>query len=152
MDAVKEDLQATLDSITPEFLSAWDLNSMMRDTVVPKAPVLQSILHHAAQTDRAVAKNKIKDCSTACNTLKVQRYSEARTKLLTVSINVSAILETTTRESAGAHEARECAKRGNARAYMRKQERVRVVNGYRCGSFLVVWRLSAVMQSRSATE
>ncbi|KAG1718275.1 hypothetical protein EDB19DRAFT_1799449 [Suillus lakei] len=64
MDAVKENLRGTLDPITPEFLSTWDLNSMMRDTVVPKVPILQSILRHAAQTDRAMAKNKIKDCST----------------------------------------------------------------------------------------
>jgi hypothetical protein len=64
MDAMKEDLWGMLDSVTPEFLSTWDLDSMMRDTVVPKVPVLQSILCHAAQTDHAVAKNKIKDCST----------------------------------------------------------------------------------------
>ncbi|KAG1908727.1 uncharacterized protein F5891DRAFT_936980 [Suillus fuscotomentosus] len=76
MDAVKEDLRGTLDSVTPEFLSTWDLNSMMRDMVVPKVPVLQSILRRAAQTDRAVAKNKIKDCSTACNVIITQLASQ----------------------------------------------------------------------------
>jgi len=72
MDAVKEDLWGMLDSITPEFLSTWDLNSMMRDTVVvPKVPVLQSILRRAAQTDRAVTKNQVKDCSLIVSLLKV---------------------------------------------------------------------------------
>ncbi|KAG2355110.1 hypothetical protein BDR07DRAFT_1427207 [Suillus spraguei] len=59
MDMVKEALHGTLDSITPEFLSTWDLNSAMQNVVVPKAPVLHHILRCAAQTDNARAKNKI---------------------------------------------------------------------------------------------
>jgi hypothetical protein len=66
MDAVKEVLRGTLDSITLEFLLTWDLNSTIQNAVVSKAPVLNSILHRAAQTDRAKDKNKLrKDCSTA---------------------------------------------------------------------------------------
>jgi len=66
MDAVKEILRGTLDSITPEFLLTWDLNSTIQNAVVSKAPVLNlnSILHRAAQTDRAKDKNKLKECST----------------------------------------------------------------------------------------
>ncbi|KAG0701479.1 hypothetical protein DFH29DRAFT_926828 [Suillus ampliporus] len=50
--------------ITPEFLLTWDLNSTIQNAVVSKAPVLNSILHCAAQTDHAKYKNKLKDCST----------------------------------------------------------------------------------------
>jgi hypothetical protein len=64
MDMVKEALRGTLDSVTPEFLSTWDLDSTMRNVVVPKAPVLHHILRCAAQSDNARQKNKIKDCST----------------------------------------------------------------------------------------
>jgi hypothetical protein len=64
MDAVKEDLRGALDIITLEFLLTWNLNSMMDNTVGPKAPVLRRLLHSAAQTARAKEKNKIKDCST----------------------------------------------------------------------------------------
>lgn len=64
MDAVKEVLRGTLDSITPEFLLTWDLNSTIQNAVISKAPVLNSILHRTAQTDRAKDKNKLKDCST----------------------------------------------------------------------------------------
>jgi len=62
MDIVKETLRGTLDSVTPEFLSTWDLNSTMQNVVVLKAPVLHHILRCAAQSDNAREKNKIKDC------------------------------------------------------------------------------------------
>ncbi|KAG1875515.1 hypothetical protein DFJ58DRAFT_650166, partial [Suillus subalutaceus] len=64
MDVVKEILQGTLDSITLEFLLMWDLNSTIQNAVVSKVPVLNSILHRAAQTDCTKDKNKLKDCST----------------------------------------------------------------------------------------
>ncbi|KAG2369083.1 hypothetical protein BDR07DRAFT_1604966 [Suillus spraguei] len=64
MNMVKEALCGTLDSVTPEFLSTWDLNSTMQNIVVPKAPVLYHILRCAAQFTNAREKNKIKDCST----------------------------------------------------------------------------------------
>ncbi|KAG1721430.1 uncharacterized protein EDB91DRAFT_1087665 [Suillus paluster] len=76
MDAVKEVLRGTLDSITLEFLLTWDLNSTIQNTVILKAPVLNSILHCAAQTDRAKDKNKLKDCSTACNIIITQLASQ----------------------------------------------------------------------------
>ncbi|KAG2066143.1 hypothetical protein BDR04DRAFT_1107149 [Suillus decipiens] len=44
MNMVKQTLHGTLDSVTPEFLLTWDLNSTMQNVVVSKAPVLRHIL------------------------------------------------------------------------------------------------------------
>lgn len=86
MDAVKEDLHGTLDIITLEFLSSWDLNSMMQDTVAPKVPVglvLQRILRCAAQTDRAREKRQsrigimihnVESVTSHCLSLQLSRY------------------------------------------------------------------------------
>ncbi|KAG1842680.1 hypothetical protein C8R48DRAFT_780951 [Suillus tomentosus] len=42
MDAVKEALRGTLDSVTPQFLSTWDLSTTIQDKVALKAPILHS--------------------------------------------------------------------------------------------------------------
>lgn len=64
MDDIKVSFRGTMDAITPDFLAAWDVNSMVSKTVEHCAPVLRSILHVAAQTERAKEKNKIKHCDT----------------------------------------------------------------------------------------
>ncbi|KAG1896306.1 uncharacterized protein F5891DRAFT_1193331 [Suillus fuscotomentosus] len=42
MDAVKEALHGTLDSVTLQFLSMWDLSTTIQDKVTLKAPILHS--------------------------------------------------------------------------------------------------------------
>ncbi|KAG1723328.1 hypothetical protein EDB19DRAFT_2043812 [Suillus lakei] len=53
-----------------------EMDAVKENAVVSKAPVLNSILHRAAQTDRAKDKNKLKDCSTACNIIITQLASQ----------------------------------------------------------------------------
>ncbi|KIJ12598.1 hypothetical protein PAXINDRAFT_53366, partial [Paxillus involutus ATCC 200175] len=72
MDHVKAALRITLDSITPDFLTSWDMNSLMSTTVDPDTPILCQILDAAAQTERGAKENKIKDGSTACHAIMTQ--------------------------------------------------------------------------------
>ncbi|KAG1884573.1 hypothetical protein F4604DRAFT_1878642 [Suillus subluteus] len=76
MDAVKEALRGTLDSVTPQFLLTWDLSTTIQDKVALKALILQHILCCAAQTEHAIERNKIKDSSTACNVIITQLASQ----------------------------------------------------------------------------
>ncbi|KAG1765406.1 hypothetical protein EDD22DRAFT_978741 [Suillus occidentalis] len=76
MDAVKEALRGTLDSVTPQFLLTWNLSTTIQDKVALKAPILQHILRCASQTERAIERNKIKDSSTACNVIITQLASQ----------------------------------------------------------------------------
>ncbi|KAG0694508.1 hypothetical protein DFH29DRAFT_787317, partial [Suillus ampliporus] len=76
MDAVKEALRGTLDSVTPQFLLTWDLSTTIQDKVARKAPILQHILRCASQTECAIERNKIKDSSTACNVIITQLASQ----------------------------------------------------------------------------
>jgi hypothetical protein len=61
MDAVKKDFNMSIADVSPEYLRNWDLGA---NTSNEKAPILQQILHSAAQTDTAKEKNKIKDPHT----------------------------------------------------------------------------------------
>ncbi|KIK90528.1 hypothetical protein PAXRUDRAFT_801390 [Paxillus rubicundulus Ve08.2h10] len=72
MDHVKAALRMTLDSITPDFLTSWDMNSLMSTMVDPDAPILCRILDAAAQTERGAKENKLKDGSTACHAIITQ--------------------------------------------------------------------------------
>ncbi|KAG2044369.1 hypothetical protein BDR03DRAFT_930435 [Suillus americanus] len=76
MDAVKEALRGTLDSVTLQFLLMWDLSTTIQDKVTLKALILQHILCCAAQTERTIERNKIKDSSTACNVIITQLASQ----------------------------------------------------------------------------
>ncbi|KIK83851.1 hypothetical protein PAXRUDRAFT_152989 [Paxillus rubicundulus Ve08.2h10] len=72
MDHVKAALQITLDSIMPDFLMSWDMNSFMSANVDPESPILCQILGAAMQTERGAKENKIKDGSTACHAVVTQ--------------------------------------------------------------------------------
>ncbi|KIK90667.1 hypothetical protein PAXRUDRAFT_668645 [Paxillus rubicundulus Ve08.2h10] len=72
MDYVKAALRITLDSITPDFLTSWDMNSFMSANVDPESPILCQILGAAMQTERGAKENKIKDGSTACHAVVTQ--------------------------------------------------------------------------------
>ncbi|KAG0695544.1 hypothetical protein DFH29DRAFT_1083321 [Suillus ampliporus] len=61
--------QSPMCPILSSFYQRGTLNSTMQNVVVPKAPVLHHILRCAAQSYNAREKNKIKDCSTACNVI-----------------------------------------------------------------------------------
>lgn len=63
MDQVKQCLHVTLNTITPELLLACDVEKTLSSVVREHAPVLCEIVASAAQTERAKAKNKVKDCS-----------------------------------------------------------------------------------------
>ncbi|KIK79607.1 hypothetical protein PAXRUDRAFT_769018, partial [Paxillus rubicundulus Ve08.2h10] len=72
MDHVKAVLRITLDSITHNFLTSWDMNSFMSANVDPESPILCQILTAAMQTEWGVKENKIKDGSTACHAVVTQ--------------------------------------------------------------------------------
>ncbi|KAG2120630.1 uncharacterized protein F5147DRAFT_647090 [Suillus discolor] len=54
MDAVKEALCGTLNSVMLQFLSTWDLSTTIQDKVALKALILQHILRCAAQMECAI--------------------------------------------------------------------------------------------------
>ncbi|KAF8548760.1 hypothetical protein OG21DRAFT_683995 [Imleria badia] len=51
MDDIKHILSGTIDTITPEFLLEWDINSTVQKTLEEHAPVLSEILESAAQSN-----------------------------------------------------------------------------------------------------
>ena len=64
MDDVKHILSGTINTILPEFLLTWDINSTVGKIIEERAPVLSEILKSAAQSDRASRENNVKDVST----------------------------------------------------------------------------------------
>ena len=64
MDDIKRVLNGTMDTITPEFLLKWDINSTVQKIMQEHAPVLSEILESAAQSSRASRENTVKDVST----------------------------------------------------------------------------------------
>ncbi|KIK76565.1 hypothetical protein PAXRUDRAFT_169503, partial [Paxillus rubicundulus Ve08.2h10] len=69
MDNVKDALQGTISSITPEFLMTWDINSTMDCIVSTSAPTLHQLLESASQTDRVRRENTKKTSTTVCLSL-----------------------------------------------------------------------------------
>jgi hypothetical protein len=63
MDNIKRSFHATLESVTPELLLSFDVETTIASVAREKAPVLYQIIASAAQTERAKANNKVKDCS-----------------------------------------------------------------------------------------
>ncbi|KIK79184.1 hypothetical protein PAXRUDRAFT_161971, partial [Paxillus rubicundulus Ve08.2h10] len=63
MDNVKDTLQGTISSITPEFLMTWDINLTMDHIVNESTPTLYQLLESASQTDCA-RREKTKKTST----------------------------------------------------------------------------------------
>ena len=61
MDNVKCALNGTINTLSPEFLLKWDINSTVQNIVDEHPPVLDKILESAAQSDHASRKNKIKN-------------------------------------------------------------------------------------------
>ncbi|KAF8844129.1 hypothetical protein BDN67DRAFT_1066260 [Paxillus ammoniavirescens] len=62
MDDVKDALRGTINSITPEFLMTWDINSTMDRIVDESAPTLHRLLESVSQ----------KTSTTACNVIVAQ--------------------------------------------------------------------------------
>jgi hypothetical protein len=58
---VNKDFNMSIADASPEYLKNWDLGANISNE---KAPILQRILHSAAQKDVAKEKNKIKDPHT----------------------------------------------------------------------------------------
>ncbi|KAF8419230.1 hypothetical protein L210DRAFT_3426290 [Boletus edulis BED1] len=77
MDDVKHILSGTIDTISPESLLTWDINSMVGKIMEERAPVLSEILKSAAQSDRASRENSVKDISTTCQVI-VTQLAKAR--------------------------------------------------------------------------
>ncbi|KAF8132995.1 hypothetical protein EV363DRAFT_1583268 [Boletus edulis] len=77
MDDVKHILSGTIDTISPELLLTWDINSMVGKIMEERAPVLSEILKSAAQSDRASRENSVKDISTTCQVI-VTQLAKAR--------------------------------------------------------------------------
>ncbi|KIJ07372.1 hypothetical protein PAXINDRAFT_19428 [Paxillus involutus ATCC 200175] len=72
MDDIKDDLRGSIKSITPEFLVRWEINSTIGEAMDKRTPILTKVLLTAAQTDRAVKENIVKDSSTACKVMITQ--------------------------------------------------------------------------------
>ncbi|KAN0082660.1 hypothetical protein V8E55_008455 [Tylopilus felleus] len=77
MDDVKHILSGTINTILPEFLLTWDINSTVGKIIEERAPVLSEILKSAAQSDRASRENNVKDVSTTCQVI-VTQLAKAR--------------------------------------------------------------------------
>ena len=69
MDNVKRALHGTINTVSPEFLFTWDINTIVQKVVEDRAPVLSEILESASQSDRAFRKNKRKDVRAIGTTL-----------------------------------------------------------------------------------
>ncbi|KIK75283.1 hypothetical protein PAXRUDRAFT_173268, partial [Paxillus rubicundulus Ve08.2h10] len=69
MDDVKDTLQGTIKSITPEFLMTWNINSTMDHIVNKSTPTLHWLLESASQTDHARRENTKKTSTTICLSL-----------------------------------------------------------------------------------
>jgi hypothetical protein len=69
MDDIKRALHGTIDTVSPEFLLTWDINTIVQKVVEDRAPVLAEILESASQSDRASRKKKRKDIRTVGATL-----------------------------------------------------------------------------------
>jgi hypothetical protein len=71
MDTVKVSLRQPIDSVTPELLRNWDLNSMMDSVVKDRSPILHRTLQAASQTQTAEDNNKFKTSHTVGSCLTV---------------------------------------------------------------------------------
>ncbi|KIK75922.1 hypothetical protein PAXRUDRAFT_171255, partial [Paxillus rubicundulus Ve08.2h10] len=69
MDNVKDTLQGTISSITPEFLMTWDINLTMDCLVNENTPTLHRLFESAPQTDCARRENTKKTSTTVCLSL-----------------------------------------------------------------------------------
>ena len=58
-----------INTVSPDFLLNWDINTIVQNVVEDHAPVLTEILESASQSDRASRMNKRKNIHTVRTTL-----------------------------------------------------------------------------------
>ena len=73
MDEVEVALKWKINTITPESLLTWDIDSFIGLLVEKSAPILSHLLQVAAQIKRAKENNKIKLCITVCMSILITR-------------------------------------------------------------------------------